>query len=109
MTVGALLCLGLLSVLFIPLLLAVVILAIALAAARRQLDAALLGLIAGFGLPALVVGYLNRDGPGPRCTVSATAGHCVDQLSPWPWVVVGLLLLSGGVAAFVVVRYPRHR
>jgi membrane protein implicated in regulation of membrane protease activity len=40
------------------------------------------GAISGLGLPFLLVAYINHD-PG--------------DLSPWPWLVVGLGLLIAGV------------
>jgi hypothetical protein len=40
------------------------------------------GVISGLGLPLLVVAYINRD-PG--------------DLSPWPWLVVGVGLLAAGL------------
>jgi membrane protein implicated in regulation of membrane protease activity len=66
-------------VLFLP-----VTILVALAVARwlpRSRDA-WEGAISGLGLPFLLVAYLNR-GPG--------------DLSPWPWLVVGLGLLIAGV------------
>ena len=65
----------------------------------------MLGLLSGAALPLLYVAWLNRDGPGSVCTTSATDVSCVDELSPWPFVVVAVLLVVAGLLAFV--RYRR--
>jgi hypothetical protein len=68
-------------------------------------SSAMTGLVAGLGLPLLYVSYLNRSGPGIICTTSATIHDCAQEWSPWPWLVSGLLLVAGGLAAFVVLRH----
>ena len=69
-------------------------------------NASAAGLIAGAGVVALVVGYLNRDGPGNLC--NATETHCVSEWSPWPWLASGVLLVAGAVAMFVWLRRTPH-
>lgn len=59
------------------------------------------GLISGLGIPALVVAWLNRGGPGTRCWTSATGGGCDQLLDPWPWLLVGLAFCAAGVGVFV--------
>jgi hypothetical protein len=69
------------------------------------------GVVAGAGAGPLFVAYLNRDGPGDVCTVTARSVACVGEWSPWPWLVVGVVLLGAGIALFVVRagRRPRGR
>lgn len=57
------------------------------------------GLLAGAGLPLLVVAYLNREGPGTTCWKGGSAGGCDQHLNPIPWLVIGLaLVLIGSIA-----------
>ena len=67
------------------------------------------GLIAGAGLPALYVAFLNRSGPGEVCTSTGTGQACTDQWSPWGWLVGGLVLLLLGFATFIWVTARRRR
>jgi hypothetical protein len=62
------------------------------------------GIISGAGLPVLYVGWLNRGGPGQVCTSTATSSECTDAWSPWPFVVVAVLLLVTGMVVFVRQR-----
>jgi hypothetical protein len=55
------------------------------------------GLLAGVGLVALLIAYLQRDGPGTTCWHTATAAGCGQHLNPIPWLVVGIVLLVGSV------------
>ena len=67
--------------------------------ARRSAVAA----ISGIGLPFFYVVYLNRAGPGMICTANANGGEtCGAQMSPWPWMMIGLAFVVGG--AFVAIR-----
>ncbi|MGZ4713791.1 MAG: hypothetical protein ACXVJ7_05535 [Acidimicrobiia bacterium] len=70
-------------------------------ATRRTSSVGLPGLVSGFGLPFLYVAFLNRDGPGTVCSVSANATDCTDEMSPWPWLVMGVVLIAVGVLVFV--------
>ena len=87
-----------------------VIAAIALARIHRP-RGELLGLISGLGVPVLYVGYLNRGGPGDVCTTARDGSQsCTEQLSPWPWLAVGALLVVVGVVLFARHRATsRHR
>ena len=59
------------------------------------------GLLSGAALPVLFVAWLNRDGPGRVCTSTATETSCTDEWSPWPFVVVAVVLAGAGVIAFL--------
>ncbi len=77
-------------------------------ATRRGSAVGLPGLISGASLPLVYVAYLNRDGPGTICRSFADgSSECVEEWSPWPWLVIGALALLGGV--FVFVRTKRTR
>ncbi len=63
------------------------------------------GLISGAGLPFLYVAYLNRNGPGMVCNPSGNGGQsCEDEMSPWPWLLIGAVLVLTGVLLFVRSR-----
>jgi hypothetical protein len=55
-------------------------------------------LLTGSGLVPLYIAYLNRGGPGTVCTTSAISQTCTQEMSPWPWLVAGLILAGGGIA-----------
>ena len=90
-----------------PFVLLPAILATCLLARRAAARSAILGLIAGFGVAPLLVAYLNRDGPGTICTVTAGGSSCTEEWSPWPWLVVGCLLLAAGFGVFIMRRRVR--
>lgn len=71
-------------------------------ATRRGATAGISGLVSGLGLPVLYVAFLNRDGPGNICTVSATSTSCTEEWSPWPWVLLGAALVFLGVVVLAV-------
>jgi hypothetical protein len=64
------------------------------------------GLVSGAAVPLLWVGWLNRGGPGTVCTTSASASSCVDEWTPWPFVVAALVLFVVGLVLFI--RLQRH-
>jgi hypothetical protein len=101
LVVGAGAALGTISVIGVIVLPVTTALAVLLAT-RRGSFAGIAGVVSGLGLPLLYVAYLNREGPGTVCrTLSGGVGEsCVDEFSPWPWLVVGALFLVGGVAVF---------
>lgn len=65
------------------------------------------GLVSGLSLPVFFVAWLNRAGPGNICTTSPTETSCVQEWSPWPFLLVALVLLIGGVALFISRRHRR--
>lgn len=69
---------------------------------------AVAGVIAGFGLVALYLAWLNRGGPGTVCHTTATSSECGDQWSPWPFVAVGVLLVVTSVAVLRLLRDRRR-
>jgi hypothetical protein len=103
--IGAALCFGVLSLLSVG---AFVLLAALMVCGfllwALELGWGMAGIISGAGLPVLYVGWLNRGGPGQVCTSTATSSECTDAWSPWPFVVVGVLLLVTGMVVFVRQR-----
>jgi len=101
--VGALVAVGLVALGPIALLPAVLIaLAIASSRAARR---SVWGLVSGAGLVALLVAYIQREGPGTTCWRTATGGGCEEHLDPRPWLLAGMaLLLLGFVAQLLADR-----
>ena len=65
------------------------------------------GLVSGLGAPVLYVAYLNRRGPGEVCAVLDGGSSCVQQWDPWPWLIVGLVLVATGIVVFRARARPR--
>ncbi|MGH3075929.1 MAG: hypothetical protein ACRDQC_13420 [Gaiellales bacterium] len=76
---------------------------------RRSMPRSALGAITGAGVPFLLVAYIQRKGPGTVCWHTATASGCDEYLDPRPWLVIGLLLTLGGIAAFLLARAGQRR
>jgi hypothetical protein len=95
--VGLALGISALGLFAVPLALVVAILLIV----RRHADRSALGLLAGMGLLALYVAYVQRKGPGTVYWHTATASGADQYLDPRPWLVAGLLLIAVGVVAFL--------
>lgn len=104
--VGAGLCLGVLAAptIGIFVLPVAVVAAIALLVWRRGRNGSFVGLVSGFGLIPLYVGYLNRDGPGTVCHAIAGGQQCDSEWNPVPWLAVGALLVAAGIALFIWLR-----
>jgi hypothetical protein len=103
--VGAGLCLGVLSILTIGFAVLLVTLVLCgLLLWRIGVGPALTGISSGAAAPVLYVAWLNRDGPGSRCTLTATSSSCTDEWSPWPFVVVAVGLFVAGIVMFAVLR-----
>jgi hypothetical protein len=108
MLVGAGYALGLLSVLSIgAYVLLITVVATFVLATRAGNRVGLPGLVSGLSFPLFYVAYLNRSGPGTICTTTATSQTCSDQWSPWPWIVVGILLLVSGCVWFAMANRRR--
>lgn len=61
--------------------------------------------LAGLALPVLYIAWLNRGAPGRVCETTGSSTSCSDAWSPWPFVVVALLLVAASIAlARVVLR-----
>jgi hypothetical protein len=97
LVLGAGFVIGVVSVIGV-IVLPIVIVLIVLLSRVRSARPAWPGLIAGFGLPLLYIAWLNRRGPGNICTTFADGGEsCVEQMTPWPWFVLGAGLLATGI------------
>jgi len=102
---GACLGTGLLTALTIgPFLLVLAVIAAAILIWRRRLGIAAIGAVSGLGLISFYIAYLNRQGPGQVCTMTATAQSCTTEWSPWPWLAAGVVLISAGLALFLALR-----
>jgi hypothetical protein len=71
-------------------------------ALRAPSSVGLPGLVTGLGLPPLYVAYLNRNGPGNVCTSSHGVQNCIQALNPWPWLGATVVLVTAGIAIFIV-------
>ncbi len=109
MLIGAGYALGILGALSIgPYVLLITVAATIVLATRTGSRVGLPGLITGLSLPLFYVAFLNRSGPGTVCTSTATSRSCVDEWSPWPWLVIGIVLLVAGYAWFAMANRRRY-
>ena len=108
---GAVLCLAALTALTIGVFVlpAAVAALIALLVWQRSRNHSAAGLLAGAGTLLFCVAYLNRGGPGTVCTTSASGTECMDEFSPWPWLVAGLLLVAAGTCVFLLLQRRASR
>ena len=74
---------------------------------RASVARSSLGAITGAGVPFLIVAYIQRQGPGTVCWKTATAQGCDEYLDPRPWLAIGIVLILGGIAAFLHARARR--
>ena len=108
MLVGAGYALGVLSALSVgAYVLLITVVATIVLATRAGNRVGLPGLVSGFSLPLFFVAYLNRSGPGTICTTTATSQTCSDEWSPWPWLVIGILLFVSGCVWFAMANRRR--
>jgi len=96
--VGALVGLGVIGILSIGIfaLAVALLLAVVGVALRASRSAAVVGMVPGLGVLPLLVGLSNLGGPGERCSSTASSLSCSELLSPWPFLVPGLVLVVGG-------------
>jgi hypothetical protein len=87
--------------------LAITVVATVLLVRSPSASSGLTGIVSGLGLPLLYVAFLNRSGPGTVCTTTLTGQSCVDEWSPWPWLLAGVLLVVAGCGWFAVRSYRR--
>jgi hypothetical protein len=104
--IGAGVCLGVLSALTIGVfVLPVALLAGGLLLWRKGVSLNVAGALSGAGVIPLYVSWLNRDGPGVICKPLGVSGEsCVEQWSPWPWLVAGSVFIAAGVILFGRLR-----
>lgn len=94
-------CLALLGALTIGIFVAPVVAVLALVLLKATgADRSIVGAVSGASLILFYVAWLNRDGPGEVCRVDRNVTECGEQWNPWPWVVIGIVLLSVGIAVF---------
>jgi len=106
--VGAFVGLGVLSlmtsgVVFLLAALILLVICLLLPAFRNKSAAAV---VSGLGLPFLYLAWLNREGPGEVCEQTDTSVLCYDTWSPWPFLVVGLVIIAIGI---VLVRLGHRK
>jgi hypothetical protein len=82
-----------------PILLAPVIAIAWLMASRSSIRGSAFGLLSGAGALLLYVAWVQRAGPGTTCWQTQTASGCDQHLNPLPWLIVGIALFVGGIAA----------
>ena len=85
------------------------IVAVMLLIVRHHFDRSAWGLLCGAGLLSLYVAYVQRKGPGTVSWHTATASGADTYMDPRPWLIVGLLLIVVGVAAFLWRRHSVTR
>lgn len=66
-----------------------------------------IGVAAGVGAWGFVLGWLNRAGPGEVCTATARGSVCNQEWSPWPFWLVGLILVIIPMTVFLRARRQR--
>jgi hypothetical protein len=68
-------------------------------ASRPAIRRSAFGLLTGAGALLLLVAWLQRTGPGTTCWHTAAASGCDQHLNPLPWLLLGIALFVGGIAA----------
>ena len=74
------------------------VMAVAGAAMRWTHNRSVFMAVAGASAGPLTLAWLNRNGPGTVCETSGDVTACIEQWSPWPFLVVAVVLISVGVA-----------
>jgi hypothetical protein len=74
---------------------------------RQGPQPAQLGVVTGLGALPFAIAWLNRRGPGEYCAGGVTgASECVVQSSPWPFALVGVVVVVVGIVLFQRLRRP---
>lgn len=101
---------GVLSLLSIGAFVLPVVLLLAMVAGRRAGSAReVVGLVSGAGVPVIYLAWLNRGGPGDVCRSYPGGASCTQEWSPWPFVVLAIVLVTTGVAIFAIMRRRTKR
>jgi hypothetical protein len=77
--------------------------------ARRRPRTELFGCAAGVGSLMIWIAVLNRHGPGQYCVTSHGGSHCEDFWNPWPWAVVGFILIAVAIVGGSGLGFPKQR
>jgi hypothetical protein len=70
-------------------------------ATRPRFRRGVSGLCSGLAVPLLYIGYLNRGGPGNVCSALSGGQSCIQELTPWPFIGVALVLAVSGLIVFM--------
>ena len=69
----------------------------------RLRDESMAAVLAGLAVPALWIAWLNREGPGLVCSTSASGETCVEEWSPWPFLIAAVLLVAAAASLYVLL------
>ncbi len=58
----------------------------------------------GVACLVLYLAWLNRDGPGNVCQTTGLETRCVDEYSPWPFLIAAVVLVATSVAMARALR-----
>lgn len=97
-SVGGLIGLGVLGILSIGIFILGIALLLAIFGAVHPASrtTAAVAAVPCLGIAPLAVALNNLGGPGERCQTSAGTLSCSELLSPWPFAIVGIVLVVAG-------------
>jgi uncharacterized membrane protein YhaH (DUF805 family) len=84
---------------FGPILAAPILVIVWLMDSRPRIRRSAFGLVTGVGALLLYIAWVQRAGPGTTCWQTQTASGCDQHLNPLPWLLAGIVLFVGGIAA----------
>jgi uncharacterized membrane protein YhaH (DUF805 family) len=84
---------------FGPILAAPILVIVWLMDSRPRIRRSAFGLVSGVGALLLYIAWVQRAGPGTTCWQTETASGCAQHLNPLPWLIAGIVLFVGGIAA----------
>jgi hypothetical protein len=64
---------------------------------------------AGAAVAPALLAWLNRDGPGTVCRTTGDVSACTEQWSPWPFLVVAVVMAAGGTFLALGGRRAKSR